>query len=493
MQMRIGNGTQAGRLALLAASAFLGLSVLVAGRPAPAVAEPGGSPPYSRFCGDVPLHSYLRREQSLRLHAWRYDDQISQYCLGELYRRGEMDGSASRRVSRVEAYVWYYLASVNQNVYGSTEQAVDDFSAIRRSALNWRNRLYVGLILDERTEAIRRINYVLASRGARGLLRLGELYAGYEALGIERISADRYSEVPLTQTKPEPRRRAPWPLAWVMTQQGEMADLDTDLTYSEGETEDVTGAGTGLPISRTEALLYFHLAKEAGHPSAHRQIERTEATIKLNTGTAVSSHGGILAAELVTIAKARAGNWEPPFEVYPDGYSDPSLGATDMDDILLRIDLLDVRWLQQALKALGHYRGPIDNVKGGATTKAFRDFQKSIFARETGELTPAQRVLLIKKAALADHRISQYVLGYMYHNCIGVKANIFRAKRWFEKSAAQRYPYALFALHTYYKNGFGAEPDLRNAEHYLAEARRAGYGRAGYPSLNPVEPSCPHL
>jgi len=473
-------------LALAPSLLFLGYAAT-----GPAAAEPGSAPPYSRFCGDVPLHSYLKREQSLRLHGWRYDDQISQYCLGELYRRGELDGNASRRVSRVEAYVWYYLASVNQNVYGSTEQAVDDFSAIRKSALHWRNRLFAGLILDERTNATRRINYILSSRGARGYLRLGELYAGYEALRIERASSDSYSETPLTTS--EPRRRAPWPLAWVMTQQGELADVGSDFTYSESEDDDVTGAGTGLPISRTEALLYFHLAKEAGHPSAHRQIVRTESTIKLNAGSGVSSHGGVLAAELVSIAKARAGNWEPPFEVYPDGYSDPSLGATGLDDILLRIDLLDVRWLQHALKALGYYRGPIDNVKGGGTDKAFRAFQKSIFARETGVLTPAQRVLLIKKAALADNRISQYVLGYMYHNCIGVKANIFRAKRWFEKSAAQRYPYALFALHTYYKNGFGAEPDLRNSEHYLAEARRAGYGRPGYPSLNPVEPSCPHI
>lgn len=444
---------------------------------------------HARFCRTGSDGRYLQREQTLRVLAWRHDDPIAQFCLGGIYRTGKLDGNIDRRIDRVEAYVWYYLASVNQNIIGASPAAVQDFIALRKDSLTWRNRLYQGLILDERNEAFKRIAYILSSRGGPGFLRLGELYAGFEPLNIVETYDGGYRDVEPT-TPPPARRYGIFPLPWVMSVEPEPVAPTTPY-YGDGDIDSLR-PHTGLPRSLTESLVYLHLAEEAGYPVASRMVERTKRAITEEALERDPRQGEIQANELVVIAQARAANWQPPFEVYPGGLSDPSLGATDLDDVLLRVELIDVKWFQTALKALGIYDGPIDNVVGIGTRKAYAAFQSGIFARETGKLTPPQKVLLIKTAALRDHRISQYVLGYMYHNCLGVEPNVFRAKHWFEKSAAQRYPYALYALSTYYKDGYGVEADLTKAEHYFNAAKQEGFGNYGYPHLNPVEPSCPY-
>lgn len=477
----------------MAALGFVAAPVLWSSGGAQAEVYDGGveASHFARFCRHGGDGQFLRREQSLRLQAWRRDDLIAQYCLGSIYRLGDYEGAASRRINRVEAYVWYYLASVNQNVIGASPEAISDFVALRQEALTWRVRLFDGLILDERTDAHRRIGYILASRGPGGLLRLGELYSGYEPLSIvEAQTGGGYRDVEPAAPPPKPRYGI-FPLPWMISTKPEPAKPGPLPVYGEGAGADLH-LRAGLPRSPTEALLYFYLSERAGHPGAARLVAATRRAIAEEISEREPLRGDALAAELVSIAQARAANWQPAFEVYPQNLGDPSIGATELDDVLLRVELLDVRWLQKSLAALGLYKGPVDNVAGAGTQAAYRDFQASVFARETGTLTPAQKVLLVKTAALAEHRVSQYVLGYMYHNCLGVQPNVFRAKHWFERAAAQRYPYALYALHTYHKDGYGVEPDLRQAESYLAEARREGFGRPGYPALDPVQPSCPY-
>jgi peptidoglycan hydrolase-like protein with peptidoglycan-binding domain len=49
----------------------------------------------------------------------------------------------------------------------------------------------------------------------------------------------------------------------------------------------------------------------------------------------------------------------------------------------------DIRWIQQRLKDLGYYSGPVDGEAGGATRRAIREYQAEQGLSVTGEPTPA--------------------------------------------------------------------------------------------------------
>jgi peptidoglycan hydrolase-like protein with peptidoglycan-binding domain len=55
----------------------------------------------------------------------------------------------------------------------------------------------------------------------------------------------------------------------------------------------------------------------------------------------------------------------------------------------------DRRQIQEALRRLDYYRGPVDGVLGRGTRAAIRRFQQRIGAQTTGRLTAEQANLLV--------------------------------------------------------------------------------------------------
>ncbi len=108
---------------------------------------------------------------------------------------------------------------------------------------------------------------------------------------------------------------------------------------------------------------------------------------------------------------------------------------------------------QAALHALGYYRGSIDGSAGFGTRNAVRDFQRSIQADPTGNLTEPQICTLIESAASNGDGISQATLGEMYYSGIGKTKNNETAVQWLQKAADRGVPGALFRLGQMYVQG----------------------------------------
>jgi peptidoglycan hydrolase-like protein with peptidoglycan-binding domain len=53
------------------------------------------------------------------------------------------------------------------------------------------------------------------------------------------------------------------------------------------------------------------------------------------------------------------------------------------------------RQVQEALRRLGYYRGPMDGIFGPLTQAAIRRFQQSVAAEPTGSLTAAEANRLV--------------------------------------------------------------------------------------------------
>lgn len=117
-------------------------------------------------------------------------------------------------------------------------------------------------------------------------------------------------------------------------------------------------------------------------------------------------------------------------------------------------DLIHVKVLQQALKALGHYDGDRDGQLSQQTRAAMRKFQREREEDETDTLTPEQTVALICNAAETARDLeAQTTLGIMYATGLGVEQNIDQAHYWLMSASNQHYPDATYNLAILYGTG----------------------------------------
>ena len=84
-----------------------------------------------------------------------------------------------------------------------------------------------------------------------------------------------------------------------------------------------------------------------------------------------------------------------------------------------------------------------------------------LFKEDDGSQKQAQR--LLKKLAVAGHAQSQYTLGIVYLQGIGVIESHRQANRWFKLSAAQAYPPAMLHLAESLLEGSGIRKDESEA------------------------------
>jgi len=391
-----------------------------------------------------------------RKAAWIDDDFLSEMQLGDTYAKENGD---NKFYDPVEAYVWYYLATKS----GRFGEHVTDGYARRvisndiHRALWHENKLMVLLSAEERQDARNRIVYILSCRGADGYVQLGQIHAtGLNSGGYgneySNDSPDTYG---------------------ALSDMARSYDSFRDRSEREFNRGDDAQARRMMGVSSTsvivpndgEALTYFHIADNMGHPLAREYLRGLERGVRRNRP---------LGDRIADDAANKARFWSAPFEFYPAGnnssgvpYTDECYANLDKQKALIAAATqLPPRAAERALIFLGWT----------PTAQGVQRFQATLVEAPTGRLTAAESVRAIQTAAIRGDAASQNALGVMYAHGIGVLRNYVRAEYWFRKAADQRFGAALYHLGVLYKVGpDGIHQDLSKANDYMTASALAGF------------------
>ena len=269
-------------------------------------------------------------------------------------------------------------------------------------------------------------------------------------------------------------------------------------TFERGSPRDILLAadmfrrGAGVEKDNTRAYELYLVASERGVKEAARALEQMR-------------DGKLVSKKDIESAENAASVWQPPLPEEHTGQTKQmaeldrlkkELEELRLEDALAAVSDIDVELIQQSLRALGFYFGPIDNAMGQGTREAIRKFQYSQVKDDT-DLTPEQRRnaetgvlsardtvdLFAAAAGEADHDMSQYVYGIMHVRGIGVEQDGSEAVRWLEKAAGQNLALAHYALGVIHRDGTTGlnpvRPDKAKAALHFAKARALGYAPAG--------------
>lgn len=390
-----------------------------------------------------------------RKAAWLNDDFLSEMQLGDTY--GNENGD-NKFYDPVEAYVWYYLAARSDGI----GEHVGDRYARRivsndiHRALWHQNKLMVLLSADDRQDARNRIVYILSCRGADGFVQLGQIHStgmnngGNNEYGSD--SAETYgalSDVARSYNSFRDRSQR---------------EFNYGREAQARQTMGITSSSVIVP-NDGEALTYFHIADNMGHPLAKEYLRGLDKGVRRS-----SPLGNRIADE----ANKKAGYWSAPFEFYPAGTN--ASGVPYTDECYANIDkqrALVLGATQMPPKAAEH---AVVFLGFPATAQGVQKFQSFLVDTATGRLTAAESVRAIQMAAIKGDATSQNALGVMYAHGIGVLRNYVRAEYWFKKAADQRYGAALYHLGVLYKAGpDGIHQDLSKANDYFTASALAGF------------------
>jgi TPR repeat protein len=391
-----------------------------------------------------------------RRTAWNDDDFLSEIQLGDTY--GSENGD-NKFYDPVESYVWYYLATrstrIGENVGDGYARRVISNDVHRAFARQ--NKLMVLLTAEERQDARDRIVYVLSCRGADGFIRLGQIHStGQNTSGY----GNEYSnDSPSTYGGLSD---------WSHSYDSFRDRSEREFAYGEdAQARQMMGVNSTSVIVKNdgEALTYFHIADNMGHPLAKEYLRGLERGVRRNRP---------LGDRIADEAAKKARYWSAPYEFYPAGnnasgvpYTDECyLGLDRQRALVLAVTGLPAKSVEHALQFLGW----TPNAQG------VQRFQATLVEAPTGRLTAAQSVRAIQMAALRGDAPSQNALGVMYAHGIGVAKNYVRAESWFKKAADQRFGPALYHLGVLYKVGpDGIHQDLSKANDYFTASALAGF------------------
>jgi TPR repeat protein len=408
--------------------------------------------------------------QIWRRSAWQEDDFLSQIHLGDIY--GD-DRGTNKFYDPVEAYVWYYLATKSARI----DEYIGDGYSRRIIANNYHRalareqKLMLLMNAEQREEARNRIIYILSCRGADGFIRLGQIHtADTDNYGPYRDDGGAlWNESPYTYGAMSDMAHAIWDFRDHSEREFEYGDSAYARRMMGLSSSSVIVPNDG------EALMYFHIADNMGHPLAQEYLRGLDRDVRNARG---------LGAAIADDAADRARYWSPPFEFYPVGdnnsgvpYSDECAISFDHQKALELVDVgLPPRAVQQALWFLGWSVSPVTPWSGPGAPRDIARYQQTIGHVATGRLTATEAVRLIQTAAIRGDASSQNSLGVMYAKGIGVARNYVRAQYWFQKAADQRYGAALYHLGVLYKVGpDGIHQDLAKANDYFTSSAFAGF------------------
>ena len=418
----------------------------------------GASVASADYTDGVIAQRKISQEAAIRIwrkSAWNDDDFLSAIQLGDVY--GQENGD-NKFYDPIESYVWYYLATHSGRVWehvgdGYARRIVsNDF----HRALVHENKLMVLLNAEERQEARDRIVYILSCRGADGFVRLGQVHV----TGLNNAYGNEFAnDSPATY--------------------GALSDMahsydafrgraEHEFEYGqEAQARQMMGVESSSVIVKNdgEALTFFHIADNMGHPLAKEYLRGLERGVR---------RARPLGDRIADDAATKARYWTAPFEFYPAG-TNPS-GVPYTDECYVNID-------KQRALVLAATQVPAHAVERALTflgwtptTMGVQRFQASLVDAPTGRLTAAESVRAIQTAAIRGDAASQNALGVMYAHGIGVLRNYVRAEFWFKRAADQRFGAALYHLGVLYKAGpDGIHQDLSKANDYFTASALAGF------------------
>ena len=294
-------GKRIGSFAALAAALF-GL-MLAAGMPARADYTDGAL-----------AAKRISQETGIRIWrkaAWLDDDFLSEIQLGDIY--GSENGD-NKFYDPVESYVWYFLATKS----GRFGEHVTDGYARRivsndiHRAYQHQSKLMILLSAEERQEARNRIVYILSCRGADGYVQLGQIHTtglnnGGYGNEFANDSPDTYGA-----------------LSDMARSYGSFRDRSEREFNSgqEAQARQMMGVSSTSAIVRNdgEALTYFHIADNMGHPLAREYLRGLDRGVRRNRP---------LGDRIADDAARKARYWTAPFEFYPGGNNASGVPYTD--------------------------------------------------------------------------------------------------------------------------------------------------------------------
>jgi hypothetical protein len=416
----------------------------------------GSCPRPQLAVGEAPRFNDQEREiRALRERAFRSDF----FAQLELARRYEGERTADRNLEDpVEAATWYALALANpagyqplgpggrpEHRYGERSRVLDRYDDCRAYERADAARTLDQLLArmdDSDWERVRnRITYVLSTQGAEGFLTLARLHdAAFGAFGEPTLGAGG----PFLR---RPDQAPPPPSAQL------------------------------FPRNDVDVYLYDELAAQTGDVGAFvlmGDVDRATAR--------TSSYASVV--------HMKVNRWVAPYEFYPPGsprsgvpHSDESVSRGDVADAALaRIDDLPFVHVLEALSFLG----VIPKCDGHYVLRPneVQTFEAMLGRRQTGHLSPLEKVRAIQYAATNGSDHAQLVLAVMYTEGVGVPADYARAYYWFNAAAKQGSPEAKFAISTYFSQGLAGVADQNKAEAVVQQVDAA---------LSGFRPSADHL
>lgn len=369
---------------------------------------------------------YKFGETLLRECAWLDDDVRCQLALGRLYSTGFFpNGRASTTITshitpslKAEALAWFYLAANNQSVNPGYRTALEKLKLLQstgsvpigstqRSRIVQAARECATLGATFKTGssipqfARDRVQYILYSRGAEGLMQLGDI---------------NFREF----TRQMHPRKWPWP-----PRPSRPSSLCGNLI--------IAGTDTDPLPSLNDAYQHYLEASSLGNSFASeiQNILDSNYSKFLNT----------TAQQPLTTFRTQ---W-----IYPgyNFYAKHILTDVSGQRLQHKLSLIPFTQVAPSLRvnvvttALEHLFGQTIGNNRTKLATAIKDFQKAIGVPQTGNLDTWQQVLIIKTAAMGNPGAPQsisasaaYVLGEMYESGVGLRENFDVALSMFIKA-----------------------------------------------------------
>ncbi|WP_292154665.1 tetratricopeptide repeat protein [Brevundimonas sp.] len=222
-----------------------------------------------------------------------------------------------------------------------------------------------------------------------------------------------------------------------------------------------------------DAYLYNYLAVQTGDVGAYVLLKDFERSSPAR-------------ARSGSFVEAKARQWVPPFEFYPNEappsgvpFSDESRPRGDAYEYALSRMQTEMPFVHvgRALKFLG-VTEDVTREPNGLSKRQVETLEAMLGHPMDGFLSPLEKVRAIQLAATNGSSDAQMVLAVMYSEGIGVPADYARAFHWYSMADRQGNGEAKFAMSTFFALGVAgvSDQDKAQAVAYRIDSAFEGFG-----------------